>query len=138
MDDDLKLPARAIPMPGSVSPAARAAMVAAAAREQVPYPALDDLAGWRERIAATDGYMAMLYAPRCAGLDHERSTMTVADRPVHISRPRGAATDRVFLNIHGGALIAGGGEVTAILSDLNAARTGVETHTIDYRMPPDH
>src|SRR4029077_10611681 len=62
----------------------------------------------------------------------------VAGREVHVSRPRGAPSDRAYLNLHGGSLIAGGGALTPIHSDLNAMRSGVETHSIDYRLPPDH
>jgi monoterpene epsilon-lactone hydrolase len=137
MNDDVQLPARALPMPGSVSPQARAAMVAAAAREQVPYPAQDDIAGWRARIAATDDYMVSLFTARAAAFDYERSEYSVAGRPIYVARPKDAPSDRVFLHIHGGALIAGGGEVSRLLTDIHALRSGVECHTIDYRMPPD-
>jgi acetyl esterase/lipase len=137
MIDDVYLPARKLPMPSSVSPQARSALVAAAAREQYPYPELDDIAGWEERIQATDDYMISLYRPRCSQLDHERSSYQVAGRKVYVSRPREAPTDRVLLHTHGGALIAGGGEVAGLIGDLNAARSGVETHTVDYRMPPE-
>lgn len=137
MIDDVQLPARALPMPSSVSPQARAAMVAAAAREQVPYPELDDIDGWRERVAATDAYMVSLYRPRCAALDLDRSRYAVEGRTIYVSRPREAPGDRVLLHTHGGALIAGGGEVAALMGDLNAMRSGLETHTVDYRMPPD-
>jgi acetyl esterase/lipase len=137
MDDDVQLPARALPMPNSVSAQARAAMVAAAAMPRVPYPAPNDIAGWRERIAATDAYMLSLFTARCAALDYERCETVVAGRPMYVSRPRDAPSDRAFLHIHGGALIAGSGEVSRVLTDIHALRSGVETHTIDYRMPPD-
>src|SRR5579871_6682640 len=138
MIDDVYLPARKLPMPSSVSPQARAAMVAATTnRVDAPYPEPDDIAGWQARIKATDDYMVSLFGPRCAALDLERSRYEVAGRTVYVSRPAGAPTDRVLLHTHGGALIAGGGEVASLMGDLNAIRSGVETHSIDYRMPPE-
>ncbi len=138
MSDDLHLPARALPMPSSVSPQARAVMIAAAGRPAFRYPALDDHEAWRKFVAETDAIRLAFYQPRCAALDHERSCYTVAGREVHVARPRGAPADRAYLNLHGGSLVAGGGALTPIHSDLNAMRSGVETHTIDYRLPPDH
>ena len=94
MSDDLHLPARALPMPSSVSPQARAVMIAAAGRPAFRYPALDDHEAWRKFVAETDAIRLAFYQPRCAALDHERSCYTVAGREVHVARPRGAPADR--------------------------------------------
>jgi epsilon-lactone hydrolase len=54
--------------------------------------------------------------------------------------PRGVSADdrRVYLDIHGGALILGGGEVCKAFAAVTASRLGARVVTVDYRMPPDH
>jgi acetyl esterase/lipase len=44
----------------------------------------------------------------------------------------------VYLDIHGGALLMGGGEVCRRMNIGLAMRTGMHTIGVDYRMPPDH
>jgi len=44
----------------------------------------------------------------------------------------------VLLDIHGGALVGGGGEACRLMSSINAQRSGLRTWSVDYRMPPDH
>ena len=44
----------------------------------------------------------------------------------------------VLLDIHGGALIAGGGEACRLMATSAATRAGLHTWSVDYRMPPDH
>ena len=44
----------------------------------------------------------------------------------------------IQLDIHGGALIAGGGEACKLMNTSAAARAGLHTWGVDYRMPPDH
>jgi len=46
--------------------------------------------------------------------------------------------DRVVLDIHGGALILQGGPACAAMTVMAAARLGLPTWGVDYRMPPDH
>ena len=49
-----------------------------------------------------------------------------------------AADRRVYLDIHGGALIMGAGEVCQAMALNMATRLGARVVTVDYRMPPDH
>ena len=44
----------------------------------------------------------------------------------------------IQLDIHGGALVAGGGEACKLMNTSSAARAGMYTWGVDYRMPPDH
>ena len=60
---------------------------------------------------------------------------------VNVITPEGvdAGDDCVIqLDIHGGALIAGGGEACTLMNTTTAARAGLHTWGVDYRMPPDH
>jgi monoterpene epsilon-lactone hydrolase len=54
-------------------------------------------------------------------------------------RPDGVldgGTGPVYLDIHGGALIAGGGELCGLMASGLALTVGMETWSVDYRMPP--
>ena len=56
------------------------------------------------------------------------------------SCPHRSARDdrRVYLNIHGGALVMGGGEVCRAFGLGAAAKMETRVVAVDYRMPPDH
>jgi acetyl esterase/lipase len=138
---------RRIPVPKSVSPQAQAALTMGAAtsrsREEnyVPFPALDDNAGWKERIAEMDAGIAMGFEGRAGALDVATEKTRVEDVDVYVLTPAGASTADdapISFDIHGGALIAGGGDVCRMMATSTAARTGLHTWSVDYRMPPDH
>jgi monoterpene epsilon-lactone hydrolase len=65
----------------------------------------------------------------------------MAGVPVYVGRPRGErlVDDRhVVFDIHGGALIFGGGEGNVRFEAAQIAlRTGRVTYALDYRLPPD-
>jgi acetyl esterase/lipase len=110
----LEVPARAIPIPASVSAAARQRL----ARAQVAlpsYPALDDLAGWRAMVAAIDGQiLAAMTAQAGASTDAWADTEPVhvgADVFVITPPPVDDADQRVYLDVHGGAMILRGGQL---------------------------
>jgi monoterpene epsilon-lactone hydrolase len=133
------VPARTIPIPVSVSPAAQAAL-------QVPsmgagtYPDLDDPDAWRALIAATDAALVAMFEARNSGVVADVRSTSVAGVPVHLVTPEGCEpTDRrVYLDIHGGGLIMGGGEACRAMGIKSAAQVGARTWSVDYRMPPDH
>jgi epsilon-lactone hydrolase len=45
---------------------------------------------------------------------------------------------RVYLDIHGGALVGMGGDVCRLWGMENAERYATLTYSVDYRMPPEH
>jgi acetyl esterase/lipase len=138
---------RDIPVPTSISEHAQAVMEAGCAA--VPdrlanppeLPAPDDVEGWRARIAMTDEMMVFAFADR---VDEGAFTTTHLDvSGVHVVEivPPGAPTGEgspVLLDIHGGALVGGGGEAGRLMSSISAQRAGLRTWAVDYRMPPDH
>ena len=137
----LHVPAREIPVPTTISPEAQA--VLAAGPMPVPtYPELDDLEGWRNYVAATDEMMlgffgaAGLMAPEgVAAEEHSFDGVTV----YAITPPDLPANDaRVYLDLHGGAFIVGGGPLCRGTGIMTARRIGVRVWSVDYRMPPDH
>ena len=58
---------------------------------------------------------------------------------VHWLQPGTADSDRrLFVYLHDGAYVFGAGEAGISEAVVIAARTGLLTVAIDYRMPPDH
>ncbi len=46
--------------------------------------------------------------------------------------------DRLFLHVHGGGYVLGGGETGLVEAALIASTSGIETVSIDYRLAPEH
>jgi acetyl esterase/lipase len=135
----LHVPARDIPIPTSVSPAAQA-ILAMPRREGPPYPPLDDLEGWRHYAAMINEAMLPVFKARAGAVDaavEDRETNGVRFYDV---RPRAVPADdrHIFLDIHGGAYIVGGGENCRAEAICLAADLGVRVWSVDYRTPPDH
>jgi acetyl esterase/lipase len=144
MADDtpaLHISAREIPVPAHLSPEARAWLAMPRAPEgAADYPALDDLDGWRRRIAASDAMIMNVHLggkpPReCAIVDlREGDARGFEIVPEGVS----PADRRVYLDIHGGGLIMGAGEVCKAMAANTASYLGARVVAPDYRMPPDH
>jgi acetyl esterase/lipase len=138
---------RDIPVPTSVSDHARAVMEAGCAgvpdrlANPPELPALDDAEAWRERIHMTDEMMVFAFADRVDQSTFRYEERNVAGVQVVEITPHGAPTGDdapVLLDIHGGALVGGGGEAGRLMSSISAQRAGLRTWAVDYRMPPDH
>lgn len=136
----LHIAARDIPVPAHISPEAQAWLSMPRPTEAPPYPALDDVEAWRQRIAASD---AMIMQVHLAGKQLPQATVS----EVREGEARGfevlpASVDpadrRVFLDIHGGGLIMGAGEVCKAMAMNTAAYIGARVVAPDYSMPPDH
>jgi len=102
------------------------------------YPPLEDLAAWRALVAAQDEAIRPLMSLWAEdGARSARETMggvsVVRATPVARRFPAG----KVYLDIHGGALIYLGGEAVDPWARALATRLGAEVVSIDYRMAPD-
>jgi epsilon-lactone hydrolase len=135
----VRLPARDIPVPSSVSPEARAVMENPPA-ERFEFPALDNLEAWRTMIAAHDEAIAAMMAGRAAAAPVTVVTRDLPAVRVYEITPDGldAGDERVYLDIHGGGFIWGGGALCATMAVGTAARMAARVWAVDYRMPPDH
>src|ERR1022692_2656133 len=129
----LKVPAREIPIPSSVSAAAQQ-QLAADPVALPPYPALDDLAGWRALVAGIDGQilagMASVAAFHEAGASVEEldvGTTIYAITPPGID----GGDERVYLDLHGGAMILRGGPLCRAAGVDTARQVGLRTWAVD-------
>ena len=137
---NVRLAAREIPPPVHVSDAARA-VLAMPRPSPGPMPEQDDKEGWRKLIAERDAASAALSAPFAARLKADVEARTMGAVPVYVGTPQGErllSRDKIVFDIHGGALIFGGGEAAVRFeAKAIALRTGRVTYALDYRVPPD-
>jgi acetyl esterase/lipase len=135
----ISLPAREIPVPTSVSAEAQAVLALGTLRASQRYPAPDDLEGWRAYVRANNLLM------REALGEADDATVTFEEieadgARIDVITPADIAPDdrRVYLDLHGGALILGGGDLSGIMAIDTARTVQARVWAVDYRMPPDH
>ncbi len=135
----LRIPERLIPVPDHLGPAAKA-FLSTPRPAGSGYPALDDAQGWRQYIAASDEMIMQVYFKRAPEGSCEYRELREGEARGYEIMPAGVSADdrRVYLDIHGGALIMGAGEVCKGMATASALRLAVRTVAVDYRMPPDH
>jgi acetyl esterase/lipase len=134
------VPARHLPPPASVSEHAQA-FLAMPWRDSEPYPAVDDHDAWRRQASSTDQMMVELMTSGAVGVEADVAAEVLDGVPGFSITPHDlpvAARGWVQLDVHGGALIAGGGEACRLMGLRAARRAGMTTWSVDYRMPPDH
>ena len=102
----MRLEARDVLPPASVSPQAQSFLSTAAARPMsAPYPPLDDAAAWKSWIAATEQAIAAMMTASAAQAPLVQSQrVTLGGVPCfELTPPEIASSERVYLDIHGGA-----------------------------------
>ena len=135
----IRLPARDIRVPSTVSKEAQAVLANPPA-ESFEFPALDDPEAWRAMIAAHDGAIAAMMGGRAAAAPVTVQHRDLAHCRVYEITPAGLGDgdDRVYLDIHGGGFIWGGGDLCRTMATGTALRMAARVWAVDYRMPPDH
>ena len=108
--------------------------------ELFPFPAQDDLDGWHSMIASREEVMVGYLREMADRLSVRIRTVAVGGVTVYDIRPEGADPEdpRVYLDLHGGALITGAGDSCRGMGAMAAVRYRMRTWSVDYRMPPDH
>ncbi|MXX74971.1 MAG: alpha/beta hydrolase [Holophagales bacterium] len=131
---------RVVPAPAGASEELRAALAAlpapnvAASQAQVPQTEEQWLAFQAGSANADLEQMASGY-----GLEIEKDEIEgVAVYRVTPNEIDPAHTEHLFLHVHGGAYVLGGGDASATEAALVAARAGIPAISVDYRMPPKH
>jgi acetyl esterase/lipase len=141
-DESVITVSRRVPVPHSVSPEARNVLAAGAAALAGPgavNPSRHDIAGWRAFVEQADAMLLAMFEQSPA-IEATVARMPVGNAVVFDIMPEGVARDSdiVCLDIHGGALVMGGGECCRAMATNAAARMRLHTWSVDYRMPPDH
>jgi epsilon-lactone hydrolase len=134
----LHLPARDIPVPTHLSPEAAGQLNMITMQSQI-WPALDDIEAWRATIAAADAMGLPFLTMLASATEAEQGEIEVDGLKIYTAKPKDAPDDgAVYFEIHGGALIQGGGENCRQMGIISAGLARAETWAVDYRMPPDH
>jgi monoterpene epsilon-lactone hydrolase len=123
-----------------VSPEAQAALLAPPiVAGTVESPADGD--GWHRYIDAVErGMLDALVWTAHPDLDIHVEETDVDGVPVHRLTPLDVARDdpRIYVELHGGALVFGSGACCRAMGLATASRTRRTTWAVDFRMPPDH
>jgi acetyl esterase/lipase len=135
----LRIPACDVPIPSSVSAEAQAALAAMAVAEPPSYPEDSDPDVWRAFIDAGNEIITTMLGQHTANLPVQSEAAELGGVPAHRLVPDGVdpADGRVYLSLHGGALVMGAGDACEVMSKFSATRVGALTWAVDYRMPPD-
>lgn len=130
----LRVPARVIPTPKSISPQAQAFLDGAIKR-------IGSVPAARDQNQAAEAALQML-RPRAAGFKGSSETIDLPHgAKLYRVTPEGRTGRRAevaYFDIHGGGFTAGGGEMCQLLAKLRAGENGVEVYAVDYRLAPDH
>lgn len=148
MDDNksaVKLEARAIPVPVSISAEAQAVLARLVGEDGRPLHALyempqpDDFSGWMKTKAAADAQYATAVKGLAGTLRTQSSLIEAGSAIIHHATPDVISDERhATIDLHGGALVFGGGEASRVSACRQAEQHGVPCYGIDYRMPPEH
>ncbi len=145
--DGVNLPERVLPVPASISPEAQAALRRLVGPDGVPHnarqvmPEPGDLAGWKRVQADADAWYAAALGERMAGVRAGVETIRAGGATLHVAAPAtttAAFADCAWIDLHGGALVFGGGDACRASTRLQADRHGILCYGVDYRMPPEH
>lgn len=149
-DDDappsgVRIEARTVPFPQSISAAAGAALRRLVRGDGMPLnalypmPAVEDHDGWLRVKAGADAHYAALVGRLAGTVRSSVSTIEREGATAYVAQPdRPIRTDCAIIDLHGGALIVGGGDACRIGTQMQADRHDVACYGVDYRMPPEH
>lgn len=139
----VRLPERSIPVPSSISPAAQAMLSASATPPAgMPgFPEPDDRDGWTRWIAAASAGMEALDLGQAFEALVDAEAIRLGPVPAFRVTPRvpdDGGPPEILFDIHGGALIVGGGAACRATAVRAAGTIGGVVYSPDYRMPPEH
>ncbi|WP_010217607.1 alpha/beta hydrolase [Sphingomonas sp. PAMC 26621] len=152
MDDDthgVAVPARTVPFPSSISAEARAMLARAVRADGVPLNTLHvlpdpaDHPAWIDLKTAADAHYATAMEALAGTLRSTVETVTIAETTIHVATPVAGPeatfkTGRAYIDLHGGALVFGGGLACRVGARMQANQHGMRCYGVDYRTPPEH
>ncbi len=113
------------------------------------FPSADDMpthdadpAEWKAWVEGIDSVMLEVFSSRIPeDVPISRSDFEIAGVRTHVLTPDSLADPAsapLYIDIHGGGLMNGGGDVCALMATRGALERDMITWAPDYRMPPDH
>lgn len=134
----LHVPAREVPVPAHLSPQAQA-MLAHMRMSSPDWPPIGDKQAWRDLQAQMDGIGLPVLREIGNSFAGTFEEIDVGGAKVYAISPDGLAdTGEVYLDLHGGSLIWGGGESCRAMGLVTADIVRARVWAVDYRLPPDH
>lgn len=141
----VRLDERTIPFPESISKEARAALERLVGDDGIPLyarydmPAADDVAAWTSMKAAVNAQYAAAMEGMAGRLRSTVMTIEAEQATIHVATPEAPFNEHhAIIDLHGGALVFGGGEACCVGARTQADRHGVRCYGVDYRTPPEH
>ncbi len=127
---------RTFPAPSTVSEQARAWLAVDVG--ELSYPAAEDTDAWLAMAEQANRSTARRFP--IAELPVAVEDLDVDGATVYAARPHGVeeADEPVFLWMHPGGLLVGGGDACRATTARTALSTGMLTWGLDYRLPPLH
>ena len=133
---------RKLPAPGSVSEQAQRYLTAPSQYGGEPEPTdLADTEAWLRYIESRDAVIVSALAGMTAAMPLQRDQFEIDGVTTYVLRPDhvpDADETPIYLEIHGGGLILGGGEACIAMSTMTSLGRNMITWSVDYRMPPLH
>ena len=139
--DAIQVPAITVPAPTHLSQMARMMLPPQKSSTPSTYPGLNDTSGWHNVISTFNELMSYMTKQLGEINVQSSSRRMINNVPVFDIVPieeSGNSTNGIILDIHGGALIFGAGEIAQKMSAKFAMQIGRRVCSVDYRMPPDH
>jgi monoterpene epsilon-lactone hydrolase len=128
---------RTFPAPSTVSEQAQKWL--AFRDDERSYPAADDTDAWLAMAEQANGFTARRFP--IPALPVTVNDVDVDGATVYAARPHGIeeqAGEPLFLWMHPGALLVGGGDACRATTSKTAVSNGLLTWGVDYRVPPLH
>lgn len=143
--DGVLLTQRHVPFPSSISEEARKALQRRVGADGVPFnarysmPAGGDRAAWSALKSAVQRHYDTDVAKRLLNQSALVESILVDHTVVHVATPSTMVSeDFAYVDLHGGALVFGGGNACRMSALNEAEKHGIRCYGVDYRMPPDH
>ncbi len=135
----VRIPAREVMPPPTISAAAQRNLSTGAGNPRMNWPPASDIEAWRRHVANVDPVREALFTTMLEGVKTPIETTHIAGVLCYDCVPEGhdAARDPVYLFVHGGAFVAGGGVFAKAVGGRAADSIGVRVVSVDYRMPPE-
>jgi epsilon-lactone hydrolase len=149
MDDGSRrgvmLQQRFVPFATSISTEAQAVLLRLVREDGTPLNSLftmpepEDRDAWMRIKAAVEAQYVAAIESNTGTLRSSAETIEVDNATIHVATPQALAKPEcALIDLHGGALVFGGGGACRAGARMQADQHGIRCYGVDYRMPPEH